>query len=629
MIISRKITVLTLAVVVSTATLIRMLNHLLPTADGTIGHDYRYFLPYLLSGVEWIHQNGWLTIPYFTPDYCGGIPWLASPQSIFYSVPQFLTLLINPVAAVYWTTIIFATIGAAASYRLLRKSFGVSWQAAALVFVLFQLSTFPLFRMAVGHVTYHIFGLIPVLCWLVLLPVAEGASAQIRVIHSAGAMIVGGILLAMMVYAGATNFVIPAVLSVVAVVLVHQARVGWQLAPWCKLVGAGLWAIPLSAIKLLPAFIFIQQFPRPYIPEYLFNGPIRLAKVLLASLFAPGLLPDYISPQFPMSESNWMGVHEFEYGVSIIPLPFLLAAVLLWARQPSRPQHLFAWIGLALVIALPIALTMGSDAWGQILLKIPVINNNTTFVRWWSIYITLVIVVTGLSFDRVVSDTRVRDVLLCGSISVVVAQLMLHDLSYYETSKGFPRYDPTAVIAAVERVSSGVPLPEISQIGMPTPDQSKTLPGSIGNNDGLIWGISAYPCYETVFGYRGYSGELFPARQLQVGPVKSEIDDHFNLVDPRCYLSSEACPDSVLFRRDDSAEVAKFTSHRPLPWLTPWQRFAEAATIVSAFLSALALISFVIAGMVRWEPRTPIKSWWSQSMERHNFREKEDGRGWK
>src|SRR6266536_3780640 len=80
----RKTVLLTLALATSTTALIRTVNRLLPTADGMLGHDYSYFLPYLLSGVQWIYQNGWFAIPYFTPDYCGGIPWLANPQSVFY-----------------------------------------------------------------------------------------------------------------------------------------------------------------------------------------------------------------------------------------------------------------------------------------------------------------------------------------------------------------------------------------------------------------------------------------------------------------------------------------------------------------------------------------------------------------
>ena len=510
----RQTILLTLALVVSTATLIMMLNHLLPTAEGLIGHDYRYFFPYLLSGVQWIHQNDWLTIPYFTPDYCGGIPWLPNPQSIFYSVPQFLTVLTSPVTAVRWTAIIFATIGAAASYRLLRKSFGVSWQAATLVFVLFQLNTFLIFRMAIGHLTYHIFGLIPVLCWLVLLSAADAKAGRITVVRSAAAMIAGGVLLALMVYGGATNFIIPAGLSVVAVLLLHQARVGWQLAPWCTLVGSFLWAIPLSAIKLLPSLIFIHSYPRPYLPDYLFNSPIRLMKVLLASLFAPGIIPNFISPHVPRFLHSSLGAHEFEYGVSIVPPLFILATILFYLRKPSRPHHVFAWVGLALVVALPIALTMGNEAWGRTLLEIPIINNNTTFVRWWSIYIPPLIVAAGLSFDRVVPGTRIRDVVLGGSILVVVAQLMSRDLSYYQTDNAFSLYDPAPVITAIGRVSAGTSLPEISQVGAPPLDWSKA-----GRNDGLIWGVSAYPCYEPVFGYYGYTGEFFPARQLKAGTV--------------------------------------------------------------------------------------------------------------
>jgi hypothetical protein len=592
----RKTVLLSLAVIVSTISLVKTVNRLMPMSDGMVGHDYSYFFPYLLSGVQWIAQNGWLTIPYFTPDYCGGIPWLANPQSTFYSVPQFLTLLTNPVTAVNWTAIIFATIGAAASYGLLRKCFGVSWQAAGLVFVLFQLNSFLIFRTAVGHLTYHIFGLIPVLCWLALLPTSDSGSVQIKAVRSVGAMVAGGIMLAMMVYAGATNFIIPAALSVAAVLMVHHARKGWRLGPWCILGGACLWAIPLSAIKLFPAFIFVLGYPRSHLPHFyylpylLFADPIRLLKVLARSLFAPEILPWHI---------NGLGLHEFEFGVSIVPLLIISAAILLLAKKPSRPRHLFAWIGLALVVTFPIALTMGNEAWGRILLKIPIINNNTHFVRWWSIYMMPLIVAAGLSFDRVFCCTRVRDFALCASVLVVVAQMMSRDVSYY--GNDVLSYDPIHVIRAIDGISVGIPLPEISQVGPPPINQPKPA-----INDGFIWGISAYPCYEPLF---HYDLELFPARQLQAGPVKSESDRHFNLVDPRCYLSLHVgtCPAGSLFGGDGRSDVAKFVSHLPLPWQLPlWQRFAEAATIIAGVLSALTLLALLIASVVRRQPRTPI-----------------------
>src|SRR6516162_2944235 len=108
----RKAILLTLTFTASTTTLVTTVNRLVPTPEGFLGPDYAYYIPYLLTGVQWIYQNGWLTIPYFTPDYCGGVPWLVNPQSMFYSVPQLLTLMLgNPVSAINFTLIVFATLG--------------------------------------------------------------------------------------------------------------------------------------------------------------------------------------------------------------------------------------------------------------------------------------------------------------------------------------------------------------------------------------------------------------------------------------------------------------------------------------------------------------------------------------
>jgi hypothetical protein len=396
-------------------------------------------------------------------------------------------------------------------------------------------------------------------------------------------------VLAIMVYGGATNFIIPTVLSVMAVLFIHQAREGWRLTPWCMLAGVCLWAIPLSAIKLLPAFVFAHSYARPYIPSYLFDDPARLLKVLAASLFAPAVLPSFI---YPIRGSSYsLGLHEFEFGVSIVPLLLILAAVPLLVRNASRPRHLFAWIGLALVVAIPIVLTVGNEAWGRILLKIPIINNNTTFVRWWSIYIMPVIIVAGLAFDRVLRYTAVRNVALCAGVLIAVAQLVSRDLGYYQNNMLWGLYDPSQVTQAIGRVAGGIPLPEISRLG-PAPNDQPKLDAKL-NNDGLVWGISTYPCYEALF---GYSLELFPAQELHAGPVKSDIDGHFNLADPRCYLSVDLgiCAPGTLFRQDERLDVAKFISHRALPWQLPfWQDLAEGATITAGSLSALAL--FVLA----------------------------------
>jgi hypothetical protein len=332
----------------------------------------------------------------------------------------------------------------------------------------------------------------------------------------------------------------------------------------------------------------------------LFADPIRLFKVLAASLFAPEILPPLV--HLTQGSPHWLGLHEFEFGVSVVPLLLSFTAILLFAMKPSRPQHLIAWITLALVVAFPIALTSGNEAWGRILLKIPIIGDNSNLVRLWSSYIIPLIVVAGLSFDRVPWNTRVRDVAFGASVLVVIAQLMSRNLSYYETNLFQELYDPAPVIRAVEGIAAGIPLPEISQVGPSAESRETDENDEKDENDGLIRGISAYPCYEPLF---GYSHEFFPARQLRAGPVRTEVDNHFNLVDPRCYLSfdSTRCAAGELFREDEGPDVAVFTSYRPLPWKLPlWQTFAEAATIAAAMLSALGLFAFVVASAVRRRP---------------------------
>ena len=167
-------------------------------------------------------------------------------------------------------------------------------------------------------------------------------------------------------------------------------------------------------------------------------------------------------------------------------------------------------------------------------------------------------------------------------------------LGYYE-KQGEWAYDPALVVAAIERLSQGVPLPDISQVGQPP--KSKLRPGG-ADNDALVWGISAFPCYEPVF---GYENELFPAHQLEAAPVNSRIDDHFNLVDARCYLSvdSRTCPAGSLFRDDQQLDVTKFTSHKPLPWQSSLQKYAERANSAAGALSALLLLYLVLESAVR------------------------------
>ena len=61
-----------------------------PNQNGNLGHDYQLYFPRMLMGVYYFTTNGLSVIPWFTPSCCGGTVLFAHPQSLFFSIPQFL-----------------------------------------------------------------------------------------------------------------------------------------------------------------------------------------------------------------------------------------------------------------------------------------------------------------------------------------------------------------------------------------------------------------------------------------------------------------------------------------------------------------------------------------------------------
>src|SRR5262249_19760640 len=145
-----------------------------------------------------------------------------------------------------------------------------------------------------------------------------------------------------------------------------------------------------------------------------------------------------------------LGLHELEFGISMVPLLLILACLVLGYRSREIPRHLFAWVGLAGLFMIPILGTFGNVAWGQILLQIPIINNDSILTRWWSVYIFPLIVMAGLSFDRVFRV--VRNLALAVCVITAAVQLVRRDFTYYTTNISFPLYDPAPITAAIHRL---------------------------------------------------------------------------------------------------------------------------------------------------------------------------------
>ena len=540
-----------------------------PDDQGKLGDDYEYFLPLLLAGKYWIAENGFFSVPRFSPAFCGGVPLLANPQSIFYSAPQALSLVMNPIASMLATTLVFAAIGACSTYVLMRRRFAVSVEAASLSSVLFLFNGLLLHRMASGHATYHVVGLLPLLCYLLLTPIGA-RPFRAMLFRAAGPVAGASAILTYAAYAGALNIMVPLGIGCVVVWLIH-ALLTRPVAAF-PILGAASATISAAAAaaKIVPAAVYVHNFPRLQELQ-IFDRAIEVYHATFLGLFLPSLLPDHY----------WVvGKQELEFGVGVVPPLLLVAAYFRFRARgrwrlggTARPLELAA---LVLLLLLPLGLNYGGTAYAAWLKSLPYIGDNVILTRWLLIYILPLIVGAGLALDYVFPTAIQRSAVALAGMILTVLPSFAFDNPFYDLHP----YDPTPVLGADQALQSTGKPPEITAVGGVV---------SFGaRNDGLISGTSAFPCYEPLFGYQL---ESFPPN-LVTGPLHSEGAEAAHLRDPACFLygPENGCAPGDLFTAPRLWDEAAFASYRPFPFVVPkWQQWADAISAIGLCMILLGL----------------------------------------
>ncbi|MBI3182739.1 MAG: hypothetical protein HYZ28_11430 [Myxococcales bacterium] len=553
-----------------------------PTERGMAGHDYGYFLPQLLDGFLWYRANGPWEVPWFSPSFCGGVPALANPQNLFYSVPQALSLGVAPIRAAWLTGVLFAWLGFLGSYLLLRRAFGAGRAPSALGGGLFMLNGFFLHRMLIGHLSFHAFMLSPLLGFFLLRP-WEGK--RLRFALDA---VAAGLLLAYWLYSGMVHLALPAVAGVLAVGLSRSMR-GPGLGPMLsKLFLAGAWAAVVSSAKLLPALAFVELFPRG---DYPLPGVRSLLEQLLflgRALFAGGVAG--LAERVVVGAQFRVEPQELEYGVSAVPLLLLSAAAVLGLRRrlglaapsgaprrrPLRGAHLAALVAL---LCLPLLLNHHSPGWNAFLKSVPFLGASANFLRWYCLYLLPLSVGAALSLERVPELKRFALPLCALGLAAAAVQTVLYDRSYYREQP----YETKRLTEAHSRFRQGM-VPGIDYVVARVGPDGVAM--SVANrNEALIASGSQLNCYEPMFGYRL---EKLPLRTLEPGQVRELSSGAFNLKNPACYVypKENGCSPGDHFTSAQRDELERFVQRKPFAFRVPVrQRVANWASLLGLVFS--------------------------------------------
>jgi hypothetical protein len=552
----------------------------LPDRDGRIGNDYSTFFPDMLTGYFWFLNNGAFVVPWFSPSQCAGLPFFPDPSGMFYSIPQFLVLLISPLRAVQLTVLLFALVGFAGMYGLARLSFRTSATAAVVAGALFMFNGYFATRMLVGHFSFHAFPLTAVIAACALPPPGPQrllpASAMLRVAIMA-------LCFAYMVHSGMFHTIPPAILACAIIMLMHAAVFGWSWFPWLALACGGLGGMALSASKMAAAVAFVSQIHRDI---YLMPGIASIVElvglVFRAVFFGPFDAGD------AMVNASWK-VSPWEWDFSISPVPLAIFAVVAasatlraW-RNRALPglavRPTLAILAAVVLLMVPLALNWYQPAWNAFIKAIPFFGNSVMLTRWFCAYGPVAIVVSAVAFDRLPLPKRLgkygAPALAGFAIAALLVSALMSERGAYVARYW---YLPDAIETAYRAARQSGAATPIQAIG--EPDQN----AMIGRNDEMVLGRSQPLCYAPIFGYRV---ERLPVKNLVVGPTLSAVGSTLNVKNPACYVfpRENNCEPGDHFSVFDRGSADAFVNYRPYP-------FAE--SVVQRVMNVVSLAALAV-----------------------------------
>ena len=542
----------------------------LPGKYGFLGHDYGFTLPQLLDGYVWFKKNGFFPVYWFSPSFCGGIPVFAHPISYFYSAVQLLTFWTGPLPAIGLSFLLFGALGFWGFYVLIHRTCDCSRSVAFLCAVLFLFNGFYWSKVLIGALIYTAFMLIP---WVVICLLPRYTRERENTGRLIRNMVIAGVMISYMIYSG-TQTLLPAILLSVLITgcllcFLYPQRF-FPFSFISRFAGACLIALGLSAAKLSAVFHFIVNFPRNHYLLPQIDGVGNLVRVVAGALW--GVPMDTLARETMVNTQFFLGRHEFEFGVG--PMPFIVlafaAAMLLFRRLTRRKrtsfvsEHPLLFIATVVLAGVPLALNLYTPDWNAFLKKVPMIGSSSQCVRWFSVYIPVLVLLTGVVMERTIPSRRLRSSLVLAGVVVTIFFNMTMDRTYYSLEQS---YSGVRIQQAYHAIKQGAIDPHVTHISIPVDGCGR--PGApIYRNDAFIYNHSQMFCYEASF---GYGLEMLPFGSLHLGPVMDVADGVFNIKNPACYVfpGANGCRPGDPFISTQKEAVLAFTHYRPFSFAMP------------------------------------------------------------
>ncbi len=508
--------------------------------DGWLGHDYYYSFIRLMIGAAHFWSNPF-TLPHYTPSLCGGIPFFADPQSVYFSFPQLLTFFIDPVLATYISIFIFYCLAYFGCLKLFTAAFHFTRRIAHLSALLFILNGFIFAHLYVGHLTHLSYLLFPWVYYALLKPHSKATRYRDLLLLSS--------LIVYLFYAGAFHMLVVLFvgLGLFLPYLIYRDWQEGQLKELFILIGlTSLVVVGVCSGKMVASILFSKNFARAPID----SSGIPIYKLIFDYFwFNPSDTPLFI--QFGKYA---FGPWEYVGFSSRLMIPIFFLFILYLTTQKKRG---FSILLISYGVLIPFVCILASGH--KLNTYLPFFKDYHNPIKLLGAFFLPFSMLFGATLQWLSSRVKFTSWQVRSCCFSLIAAIFMVEFVYY--SKYFLDNRLTLGYRHNKKDYSEVK----AHKGIFPVDE---VVGERGVDiSGLRTGCTSLKCYEPLFGYRGESIH---------SPLKSGKSDQifggaFNLHHPGCLLYPDyfKCKAWDRIPVDDKTNFNRFREGKIPSWGIP------------------------------------------------------------
>jgi len=576
-------------------------QNLLPNSSSLLGHDYSLVLPNFLFGKIWFSKN-FLSIPWFSPSFCCGVPYFADPQVGYYSFQQLLFIFFPPLLALKISFFIFSLTAFIGMFLLANKSFKLNIYISLIAATLFLFNGFFNYRAIIGHFSFLSYVFIPIYC-VTLIYSFQVSGGKLKNIFY---VLVSSILFANFVHSGSSSLIIVITLSITLIILIYT-YINNNLKIIYNLFISIFIGLIISSSKINASFAFLSNITREY-PPLLFENFVSLLVNTTKSLF---FFPDINSFNSDTINqvTNQLQIHEIEFGVSIIPIIifvlflFNIKNILIGSFNVVK---IFSFTITLIILIFTVSVNLSNNEIGVFFRELPVIKSTWVHYRLTSIYIIPIILISCILLDKINLKFVNLKYVTFTLLLIIVFQSLIYEKNFYNEQK----YDPKNLVKfykdkkRIKNIKVNEIIIFLDQVNKPVISNQR--------NDMFIFNFSPLFCYNPIF---GYNLEELPKNKFSFNK-RNEINDNLinymgnpkeikgnqsNFFNPSCFVFPEenGCKPGDFFKEGQMNELENFLNYKNFNFqISKSQTLFNFISLISFLMTILFIIYYLIRKII-------------------------------